>query len=122
MKELDLVEGVNPAEFVLESRVEFLHVLKRLARSFSNPDLNDRELQSVSQSFATDMGNYRLVLGSLQQKATGYARGLFDVLMVYMNEAWNGRDTLRREADILADGMALAYTNLADYFESETAE
>jgi hypothetical protein len=117
-----LSQDIDPAKFVLEERTEFLHIIKRLARSLSNPTLSSQEPLTLSRTFATDFGNYRLALASLQHKTQGYTRGLFDVLMVYMNLAWNERDRLGSEVVVLADGMALAYQRLADYLSSERSE
>lgn len=120
IRSLNLAEDLNPVDFLLEERIEFMHKFKGYAKLLKRPNLDDRLILAFSRKFARDINNYRLILTCCQGKMYGEAEGLLSVLLRFMDQAWEGRNTLGRNMTYVADNIATAYTNLADYVTPKT--
>ena len=117
---MDLAKDLNPTDFVLQERTEFLHTFKGYAELLKRPDLDERKILAFSRKFVHDVNNYRLVLTCCQGRIHGEAEGLLSILLAFMDQAWDGRNILGKDMAYVADNIATAYTNLADYVTPKT--
>ena len=119
--DLDLMNGIDPIEFIINSKTEFLHIFKKYART-SSRDFTQRERLAFSRGFAFDMNNYRLQLMCCQFKLHGEAEGLLSVLLAFMDEAWDYRNVPDRKIVSVADDIVNAYISLADWLALRTSK
>jgi hypothetical protein len=108
---MDLAFDVDPVEFVLSERREFLH-------RFKGTGLEPGETPPIEtvRELALQVNNYRLVLDSTKDKMPdNYSRILLSTFLTRSKAFWLARDRLTTETALLADLTIQAYESLADY-------
>jgi hypothetical protein len=117
MTGIDLMEGIDPVEFITSERVGFLHRFKGYALTLKRKDMTPRERLAHSRHFVHDMNCYRLPLRCCQFKLHGEAEGLLSVLLKYMDEAWDERNSPDIDMTRIADYIATSYSDLVDHLK-----
>lgn len=116
-------EDFDPAAFLLEHRVQFLHSFKTSAQGFAQSAEDSPLFKAHRKRLAFNVNNYRLrLMTSIGKMSDATSEERLYSLLFHMTLLYEGRaDASKAEVLEISDNVVSAYESLVDYLQEKRA-